>query len=218
MHSCGHNTASVEFSPLISGMGQTVANALRRTLLTCVNGWALVGVRLDGAEHMLSKLNGVKEDVVDIVLNLEQLVFAGEADATIIKGVLAAFSEGDVLAYNVCLPNGISVLNLNQRICYLNANSKVRAELVIMRGAGYLSSEAIRAKLGQHLEGYIVLDANFSPIKRVSYRITEPEYNFKSYDKVSMLIESNGAIKLCATIKSVCRFLCDHFSSLAEAF
>ncbi|XXM93285.1 MAG: hypothetical protein AAI946_00730 [Candidatus Hodgkinia cicadicola] len=218
VHSCGYNCAAVEFEPLIRGMGQTVANALRRALLTCVCGWALIGVCVDGANHELDKLDGVKEDLIDIILNLKQLVFGGIANTGIIKGVLSANVKGEVLAHSVNFPNGIRVFNPNQRICYLNSESKLRAELIIAYNAGYLRSEDIRASFGLYLNGYIALDANFSPIKRVSYNITEPEYNATSGDKINMLIESNGAVNLCTVTKNACKLLRNQFASLADSF
>ncbi|XXN13753.1 MAG: hypothetical protein AAI978_00740 [Candidatus Hodgkinia cicadicola] len=217
MHSCGYNTAAVEFEPLAKGMGQTVANALRRTLLTEISGWALVGVYIDGANHELDKLVGVKEDALDVVLNLKQLVFGGDRDDYVIKGVLSANASGDVLAYGVCLPEGMRLFNPNQRICYLNSGFKFRAELVIAHGVGYVKAETARAGLGSILNGYIALDANFSPIKRVSYKVIESEYNPANYDKVSMLIESNGAVDLRVTIISACELLYNQFVNLAEA-
>ncbi|XXN19720.1 MAG: hypothetical protein AAJB65_00685 [Candidatus Hodgkinia cicadicola] len=218
MYNCGHNAVSVELTPLVKGMGQTVANSLRRVLLTRVGGWALVGVYIDGAEHELSKLDGVKEDVIDIILNLKQLVFSGEANSTIVKGVLFANSKGDVLAHSVCLPGNVRVFNTNQQICYLNFNSKIRIELIVARGTGYLCASDVRLMLGSRLQGFIALDANFSPIKRVSYNVTESEYSFANCDKINMLIESNGTVNLGKTIRTCCELMRDQFSSLAEAF
>ncbi|AUG33874.1 DNA-directed RNA polymerase subunit alpha [Candidatus Hodgkinia cicadicola] len=216
-HSCGLNTMALEFEPLVKGMGQTIANALRRALLTCVGGWALIGVCIDGADHELDKLDGVKEDTMDLVLNLKRLVFGSEVRAAVFKGIISARAQGEVLAYNVCLPNGIRLFNPNQRICYLSPESRLRVELIIARGAGYLCAEAVRSNWGASLKGYIALDANFSPIKRVSYNIVESEYNFASYDKISMLIESNGTINLCDTIRNVCMLLSNQFFGLADA-
>ncbi len=217
VYSCGHNIVAAELEPFASGMGQTVANALRRVLLTRISGWALVGVNIDGASHELDKLDGVKEDTLDVILNLKQLAFGGELNAVVIKGVLSASVQGDVLAHNVCLPNGIRLFNPNQRICYLNPKSKLRAELVLAHSAGYLRAEALRSSLGSCLKGCIALDANFSPIKRVSYSITEPEYNLACYDRIRMLVESNGAVDLRDTIRSACALLCNQFFDLADA-
>ncbi|ATY93581.1 DNA-directed RNA polymerase subunit alpha [Candidatus Hodgkinia cicadicola] len=218
MHTCGRNCVNVELVPLFRGMGQTVANSLRRVLLTCVSGWALVGVYIDGAEHELSRLNGVKEDVIDIILNLKQLVFGGDSNANIVKGVLFANSEGNVLARNVCIPGNVRVFNVNQQICYLNFNSRIRIELVIARGIGYLCSDDLRSMLGVCLRDFIALDANFSPIKRVSYNVVESEYSFAGYDKINMLVESNGTIDFNETIGTCCELIGYQFSSLAEAF
>ncbi|XXN13595.1 MAG: hypothetical protein AAI902_00705 [Candidatus Hodgkinia cicadicola] len=217
VHSCGYNTAAIEFEPLVRGMGQTVANALRRVLLTRIGGWALIGVCIDGAEHELDKLDGVKEDTIDLVLNLKRLVFGSEANAALFKGILSANVQGEVLAYSVGLPNGIRLFNPSQRICYLSPKSKLRVELVIARGAGYLCAEAVSSNWRACLKGFIALDANFSPIKRVSYSIVESEYNFANYDKVSMLVESNGTVNLCATIRRACMILCNQFFDLADA-
>ncbi|AUG91399.1 DNA-directed RNA polymerase subunit alpha [Candidatus Hodgkinia cicadicola] len=217
VHNCGYNTAAIEFEPLVKGMGQTVANALRRVLLTRIGGWALIGVCIDGADHELDKLDGVKEDTVDLVLNLKRLVFGSEINAVVFKGILSASAQGEVLAYSVCLPNGARLFNPSQRICYLSPKSKLRVELVIARGAGYLCAEAVRSNWGVWLKGFIALDANFSPIKRVSYNVVESEYSFASCDKVSMLVESNGTVNLCATIRSACMLLCNQFFSLADA-
>lgn len=151
------------------------------------------------------------------MLNLKRLVFGSEANAVVFKGVLSASAQGEVLAYNVCLPNGIRLFNPSQRICYLSSKSKLRAELIIARGTGYLCAKSVRSSWSAWLKGCIALDANFSPIKRVSYNIVESEYSFASYDKVRMLVESNGAVNLCATIRSACMLLCNQFLSLADA-
>lgn len=151
------------------------------------------------------------------MLNLKRLVFSSEVSAAVFKGIISANAQGEVLAYSVCLPNGIRLFNPSQRICCLSPKSRFRAELVIARAAGYLCAEAVRSNWSVCLKGCIALDANFSPIKRVSYNVVESEYNFASYDKVSMLIESDGTVDLCATIRSACMLLCNQFFGLADA-
>ncbi|XXM93485.1 hypothetical protein AAHH88_00600 [Candidatus Hodgkinia cicadicola] len=105
---------------------------MRRALLTCVYGWALIGVCIDCVASELDKLEGVREDVVGIVFNMKQLVFAGASDARMVKAVVARSSGGDVLGSRIVMPPGMRVADPDQRICYVNSGSSFRAEPIVV--------------------------------------------------------------------------------------
>ncbi|XXM93612.1 hypothetical protein AAHH87_00615 [Candidatus Hodgkinia cicadicola] len=208
---------AIEFEPLARGLGIAIANTLRRALLTCVYGWALIGVCIDCVASELDKLEGVREDVVGIVFNMKQLVFAGASDARMVKAVVARSSGGDVLGSHIVMPPGMRVVNSDQRICYVNSGSSFRAELIVVYDVGYLAANKLCAVLKTRSKGYFITDASFCPVKRVSFNVTEPEYNLVPCDKVNMLVESNGAVNIGDVIRHVSKLICSHFADLCDS-
>ncbi|ACT34278.1 putative DNA-directed RNA polymerase, alpha subunit [Candidatus Hodgkinia cicadicola Dsem] len=169
----------------------TLAVALRRTLMARVEGWAVVGLCVDGAAHALARAEGVIEDVLGVAANAARIVFEGECGSRrVVKAVVRA-SAGVVTAGQLVLPEGLRVVNTNERVCSVGAGCVFRAEFVVARGVGYMRAAQARARWSRVLAGYTVVDAHFSPVKRVSYKVSSAEDD-RSCDRAQLVIETNG--------------------------
>jgi DNA-directed RNA polymerase subunit alpha len=175
--------------PLERGFGVTLGNALRRVLLSSLQGAAVTAIQIDGVVHEFSSLEGVREDVVDIVLNIKQLALRMHAEGPK-RMTLRATGPGQVTAGQIDVPSDIEVLNPDHVICTLDEGASVRMELTVQNGKGYVASELNRPEDAPI--GLIAVDALYSPVKRVAYRV-EPTRQGQSldYDK------SHRADSLC---------------------
>ena len=178
--------------PLERGFGVTLGNALRRVLLSSLQGAAVTAIQIDGVVHEFSSLEGVREDVVDIVLNIKQLALRMHAEGPK-RMTLRATGPGPVTAAQIDLPADIEVLNPDHVICTLDDGASVRMELTVQNGKGYVAAELNRPEDAPI--GLIAVDALYSPVKRVAYRV-EPTRQGQSldYDKLILEIETNGAV------------------------
>ena len=178
--------------PLERGFGVTLGNALRRVLLSSLQGAAVTAIQIDGVVHEFSSLEGVREDVVDIVLNIKQLALRMHAEGPK-RMTLRATGPGPVTAGQIDAPADIEVLNPDHVICTLDEGASVRMELTVQTGKGYVAAEFNRPEDAPI--GLIAVDALYSPVKRVAYRV-EPTRQGQSldYDKLIMEVETNGAV------------------------
>ncbi|MGZ9114378.1 MAG: DNA-directed RNA polymerase subunit alpha, partial [Brevundimonas sp.] len=154
--------------PLERGFGVTLGNALRRVLLSSLQGAAVTAIQIDGVVHEFSSLEGVREDVVDIVLNIKQLALRMHAEGPK-RMTLRATGPGAVTAGQIDVPADIEVLNPDHVICTLDEGASVRMELTVQNGKGYVASELNRPEDAPI--GLIAVDALYSPVKRVAYRV-----------------------------------------------
>ena len=158
------NTGRFMIEPLERGFGQTIGNALRRTLLSSIQGAAPTAVRIDGVLHELSSIPGVLEDVADIILNLKQLVVRMHSDEPKFL-TLSVHKEGDITAADLQEDSDIEIMNKDLVICHATEKAKVDLQILIGHGRGYQAGET--HKLDDFDIGLIAMDSNFSPIRRV---------------------------------------------------
>ncbi|HSA32276.1 MAG TPA: DNA-directed RNA polymerase subunit alpha [bacterium] len=178
--------------PLMKGYGITLGNSLRRILLSSIRGAAIVAVKIKGVEHEFSTIPGVKEDVVNVFLNLKQIRFVAHEEK-MHHLVLRRKNKGMVTAGDIPETAAIKILNKDQVLFEMDENVDVEMELLVMSGRGYVPAEDHDPSL--YSEGFIPIDSFFSPVVRVSYAITgaRVKNNF-NYDKLTIEVETDGAM------------------------
>ena len=193
--------------PLERGFGVTLGNSLRRVLLSSLQGAAVTAVQIDGVVHEFSSLEGVREDVVDIVLNIKQLAVRMHAEGPK-RMTLRATGPGIVTASQIEAPSDIEILNGDHVLCTLDDGAQVRMEFTVQTGKGYVPAEMNRPE--DSPIGLIAVDALYSPVKRVAYRV-EPTRQGQSldYDKLIMEVETNGAVTPVDAVAYAARILQD---------
>jgi DNA-directed RNA polymerase subunit alpha len=193
--------------PLERGFGVTLGNALRRVLLSSLQGAAVTAVQIDGVVHEFSSIEGVREDVVDIILNIKQLALRMHAEGPK-RMVLRASGGGAVTAGMIDLPSDIEVLNPDHLICTLDEGASVRMEFTVQNGKGYIAADRLRPEDAPI--GLIAVDALYSPVKKVAYRV-EPTRQGQSldYDKLILDVETNAAVTPVDAVAYAARILQD---------
>lgn len=178
--------------PLERGFGTTLGNALRRTLLSSLRGAAITDVKIDGVLHEFSSVPGVLEDVTDIILNLKEvrLKVKGETPRTFL---IEKEGEGAVTAADIRGDSGLQVLNPEKHICTLAKDGKLRMELTVKEGKGYVPADW---ETSEELPiGTIPIDAVYSPIQKVNYVVTQARVGQRTdYDKLTMEIWTDGSV------------------------
>jgi DNA-directed RNA polymerase subunit alpha len=188
----GTRRATVITEPLERGFGMTLGNALRRVLLSSLQGAAITGLQIDGVVHEFTSIPGVREDVTDIVLNLKQVALRMSAEGPK-RVILKGSGAGPLKAGDIQVSGDIEVLNPDLVICTLDQGANVRMELTISSGKGYVPSDRNRPEDAPI--GLIAIDSIYSPVRRVAYRIENTrEGQVLDYDKLIMDIETNGAV------------------------
>ena len=176
--------------PLEPGFGYTLGNSLRRTLLSSIPGAAVTQIKIDSVLHEFSTIEGVTEDVTDVVLNLKQLVIRDENEepSTV---YLRATGPGEVTGKDIELPAGIEVLNPDHHIATLNDGATLSMELRIDQGRGYVSA----GNASKEAIGTIPIDAIFSPVKRVTYEVEPTRVEqMTNYDRLILDVQTDGSI------------------------
>ena len=193
--------------PLERGFGVTLGNSLRRVLLSSLQGAAVTAVQIDGVVHEFSSLEGVREDVVDIILNVKQLALSMHAEGPK-RMTLKATGPGAVTAGQIEAPADIEILNKHHVLCTLDDGASVRMEFTVQTGKGYVSAERNRPEDAPI--GLISVDALYSPVKKVAYRV-EPTRQGQSldYDKLVLEVETNGAVSPVDAVAYAARILQD---------
>ena len=184
--------ATVVAEPLERGFGLTLGNALRRVLLSSLQGAAITSVQIDNVLHEFSSVAGVREDVTDIVLNLKGVSLRMEVEGP--KRVsINAKGPAVVTAGDISETNGIEVLNRDHVICHLDEGADLYMELTVNTGKGYVSSE--KNKPEDAPIGLMPIDAIYSPVKKVSYDVQPTrEGQVLDYDKLTMKVETDGSV------------------------
>lgn len=178
--------------PLERGFGITIGNSLRRLLLSSLRGAAITGIRLDGALHEFQSVPGLVEDVADIILNLKevQLKLAGEGPKTF---RFSRTTPGHVTAGDLAVSAGLEVLNPEQHVCTVSDGGAFELEFIVNVGKGYVPAEQNKSE--DWAEGMIALDAIFSPIRKVNYRVTNARVGQRTdYDKLTLEVWTSGAV------------------------
>ncbi len=208
---------SFEFRPLEPGFGITIGNALRRILLSSLEGYAITSVKISGVSHEFSTIKGVVEDVTDIILNLKQVRFKKTGDSgdsekifAVIKGQ-DAFTAGDLTKFS----NNFTVLNPDMVICNMNANVTLEMELTVTKGRGYVAAE--ENKSDNASVGVIAIDSIFTPIKNVKYSIENYRVEQKTdYEKLIIDISTDGSIHPEDALKEAAKILIQHFMLFSD--
>ena len=201
--------AELEIAPLEGGFGQTLGNALRRTLLSSIHGHAITAVRIEGVQHELSTVPSVLEDVTDIVLNLKQVVFE-LSDAPSGWATIEASEAGPVTAGMIEGHPDLVVCNPDHVICNLTEAGKFSVRVYIDMGRGYVDREV--HEIPDEVIGVIRMDANFSPVKKVAYRVEDTRVGQRTdYDKLVLSITTNGAVRAEDAVGFAAKLLKDHF-------
>jgi len=197
--------------PFTKGQSTTIGNALRRALLSNLNGLAIVGVRINGINHEFSTIPNVKEDVIDILLNLKQVVLTGNiTEPTVAR--LRANGEGIITASGIELPENISLVEPFQYITTLTGNTNLEMEFLIDKGQGYSISSKSETNIP---EGFLAIDAVFMPVKKVNFFIETSRSNSSSeLESLYLEIWTNGSITPAEALSSSAEMLEFTFSSL----
>lgn len=208
------NTATFTIEPLFPGYGMTLGNSLRRVILSSLPGAAVTAVKIEGVSHEFSTIKDVKEDVVDIILNLKQLCVKSHSDE-IVSLRLVASGEGVVTAAQFEKNADIEIANPKHVIATLdNKNAKLEMEIFIEKGRGYVPVEKRDgSKLGV---GVIAVDALYSPIRRVRYNVESTRVGqMTDLDRLVIEVETNGVTSPKEAISQAAEILVDHFLVLS---
>ncbi len=199
--------ATVVAEPLERGFGLTLGNALRRILLSSLQGAAVTSVQIDGVLHEFSSLPGVREDVTDIVLNLKSLAIRMHGEGPK-RMTLKAEGPGEVFAGKIETGHDIEVLEPDQLICTLDEGARVNMEMTVETGKGYVPAERNRSEDAPI--GVIPVDALYGPIKSVAYKVDNTrEGQILDYDKLTMQVETDGTLSPEDAVAYAARILQD---------
>jgi len=206
-----------EFRPLEPGYGLTVGNALRRVLLSSLEGFAITSVKIDGVDHEFSTISGVVEDVTEIILNLKQIRFKRQIEEVDNETVSISLSGQDKITAGDFQKfiSGFQILNSDQVICNLDSKVKIQMELSIEKGRGYVPAE--ENKKPSEPIGTIFTDSIFTPIKNVKYSVENFRVEQKTdYEKLIFEIMTDGSINPQDALTDAARILIHHFMLFSD--
>ena len=206
-----------EFRPLEPGYGITVGNALRRILLSSLEGYAITTVKIEGVEHEFSTITGVIEDVTEIILNLKQIRFKKQIDDVDDEKIMVTitgqeeFKAGDLNKFL----SGFRVLNSDLVICHMEEDVKLQIEMTINKGRGYVPAEENKPLEAEF--GLVAMDSIFTPIKNVKYSIENYRVEQKTdYEKLIIEIATDGSIHPKEALKEASKILIYHFMLFSD--
>lgn len=206
-----------EFRPLEPGYGMTIGNALRRILLSSLEGYAITSVRIEGVDHEFASIKGVVEDVTDILLNLKQICFKRQINdetsekVQIVIGDQKVFKAGDINKFL----NVFQVLNPDLEICNMEPSVKLTIDLTIQKGRGYIPAEENKDENAP--VGTIAIDSIHTPIKNVSFDIENFRVEQKTdYEKLILDIMTDGSIHPKEALKEAAKLLIHHFMLFSD--
>ena len=200
------NYSKFTAEPYEKGYGHTVGNSLRRILLSSLEGAAVVAVRIKGARHEYAAVNGVQEDVVNIVLNLKKLRvrLKGDGPETV---QISVKGKKEVKASDIRENSNVEIINKDLVIAHVESGAEFEAELEIARGSGYLTSDEIRARMNLPME-FIPMDAIFSPIQKVHYTVENARVGQRTdYDKLVLEVWTDGTLSPAAAVSNTAALL-----------
>ncbi len=203
--------------PLERGLGHTLGNSMRRILLSSIPGAAITSIRIEGVVHEFTTIEGIKEDTMDIILNLKGVILRvqGEGQFNLFLDVTGPKT---VTARDIEVPADIEMINPDLKICTLNKKARLKMEMTAQKGRGYMSTEHIGGF--RDVAGTIPLDAMFSPVTRVSYQVEDTRVGQRTdYDKLVLDVFTNGSIDAKEALLKAAQILAGHvniFTSLAE--
>ncbi|HEX8676091.1 MAG TPA: DNA-directed RNA polymerase subunit alpha [Segetibacter sp.] len=210
--------AQFEFRPLEPGYGLTIGNAIRRVLLSSLEGYAIVGIKIEGAEHEFATLKGVTEDVTEIILNLKQVRFKKRVDSEINseKVTLSIKNQTEFTARMIGdATQAFEVMNPMLLICTMDSSSKLDIEITIGKGRGYIPAEDNRVK--DSVFGYIPIDSIHTPIVNVKYTIENTRVEQRTdFEKLLMEVQTDGTIHPEEAVKQASRILIQHLMIITD--
>ena len=202
-------SATVIAEPLERGFGMTLGNALRRVLLSSIQGAAVTAIQIDGVLHEFSSVAGMREDVTDIVLNVKQLALRMHAEGPK-RMSLVAKGPGEVRASQIQTGHNIEIINPDFVLCTLDEGAQLSMEFIVNLGKGYVPASMNRQENAPL--GLIPVDAIYTPVKRVSYKVEPTRVgNVTDYDKLLLTVETNGVVMPEDAIALAAHILQDQF-------
>jgi DNA-directed RNA polymerase subunit alpha len=211
------NQGNFEFRPLEPGYGLTVGNALRRVLLSSLEGYAITSVKITGVEHEFSTIEGVVQDVTEIILNLKQIRFKQQIDSVEEeKAVLKVSKSKNVNASHIASSlSNFQVLNPDLLICEMDKNVTFEMEFTISKGRGYVAAE--ENIINDAPLGTIAIDSIFTPIKNVSYSIEDYRVGQKTdFEKLNINITTDGSLNPKQALTDASKILIQHFMLFSD--
>ena len=210
--------AQFEFRPLEPGYAVTIGNALRRVLLSSLEGYAITGVKIEGVDHEFATIKGISEDVVEILLNLKQVRLKKAVDHEVAheKIMLSVRNKTEFTAGMIAeATSSFQVMNPQLLICTLDSSARMDIELTIGKGRGYVPSEENKPKDAPL--GYIPVDAIYTPIKNVRYSIENTRVEQRTdYEKLIMEVSTDGTIHPEEAVKQASRILIQHLMIITD--
>lgn len=207
-----------EFRPLEPGFGLTVGNALRRVLLSSLEGYAIVGIKIEGLNHEFATIKGVTEDVTELILNLKQVRFKRKIDHEVINEriVLTVKGKTELTAGMIGEHSqNFQVMNPDLVICTMDTSAKMEIELHIGKGRGYIPAEENKVK--DAVFGYIAIDSIHTPIKNVKYAVENYRVEQRTdYEKLILDVSTDGTIHPEDAVKQASRILIQHLMIITD--
>lgn len=207
--------ATFEISPLMPGYGPTIANPLRRVLLSSMEGAAVTSIKIKGVDHQFSSMEGVLEDIIEIILNVKKIRFKLHGDGPV-KLTLEVKGEKEVKAKDIKLTSDIELINEDQHIATItDKKTALSIELEVEKGVGYVPVE--QRQKDKLAIGVIAVDAIFSPVKLVNFKIENVRVGQRiDFNKIIMEIETDGSIEPEEALKKASEILSDHFKLVSD--
>ncbi len=214
-NSDGSQYGKFVIEPLERGFGTTIGNALRRVLLSSLEGTAVTSTRIESITHEYTAIPGVLEDVIDVILNLKGLVVKTDSkEAQHLR--IDVDKPGPVLASDIQLPSGVKVVNPDWLICTVADGGSFHADVIVESGKGYVAHDVPRDVKGDSID-VLPIDATFMPIKRVSYNVESTRVGDSlDYDKLTLEIWSNGSVDVQNALSQAANLLIEHFMQIAS--
>ena len=211
----GSQYGKFTIEPLERGFGTTIGNALRRVLLSSLEGTAVTSCRIEGITHEYTAIPGVLEDVIDVMLNLKGLAIRTESKEPQHLRI-DVDKPGPVLASDIQLPAGVKVVNPDWLICTIADGGSFHADIIVETGKGYVANDVPRnSKAGTPID-MLPIDATFMPIKRVSYEVENTRVGDSiDFDKLTLEIWSNGTVDVTTALSQAADLLIEHFVQIS---
>ena len=201
--------------PLERGYGITLGNSLRRIMLSSLEGTAVTSIKIDGVQHEISKVDGIKEDVTEIVLNIKQLIIKlhGDSPKTL---RIDAVGEGDIKAGDIKTDADVEIMNPDLHIASLNSDGRLYMDLTVSRGRGYVAAEKNKLS-GPNAIGTIPVDSIYTPVRKVNFLVENTRVGqVTDYDKLTIEIWTNGVITPDEAVSIGAKILSDYLKFFIE--
>lgn len=211
-----NNYGKFEIEPLERGFGDTLGNSLRRVMLSSLPGSAITSVYIEGVMHEFQTIEGIYEDVTTIVLNLKNVVVKNHTEENQVL-TLNVDKEGVVTAGDIECPADVEIINKDQVIATIVKGGRLHMEMTVSNGRGFVRAEANKKLLKDAKLGTIAIDSAYSPIDRINYEVEDARVGqATNYDKLTVEVSTNGAMKPEEAIALASRILVEHFEILTE--